>query len=203
MKPQKRKTKKKKHGNSLTSPSHTESTPMADEIPSDIDRFGLPRRALPTQPPPPLSRLSLNGNASVLLSMADINSRMMTHSPHSSKSNDAIYSQDISTITASTRTASSHHFNIDELYVKSQPMMTRRNMGKRAIVRANVCLCVRLPGLSVGVTAHSWANRIAHTHAHSVHPPHHISMNPRLEFRLCITQLHYYCRLFYESFSLN
>lgn len=43
-------------------------------------------------------------------------------------------------------------------------MMTRRNMGKRAIVRANVCM--RLPVLSVGVTAHSSA--IApHTNTHT------------------------------------
>lgn len=125
MKPQKRKKKQQQQ----------QTTTMAAEIPSDIDRFGLARRALPTQPPPPLSRLSLNGNASVLLSMADINSRMMAHSPHSSKSNDAIHSQDNSFITSSTRAASSHHFNIDELYVKSQPMI-RRNMGKQGSERA-------------------------------------------------------------------
>lgn len=135
MKPQKRRnewTKKKNTQKWLPRLPHIEPTTMASEIPSDIDRFGVSRRALPTQPPPPLSRLSINGNASVLLSMADINSRMMTHSQHSSKSNDAIYSQDISTITTSTRATSSHHFNIDELYVKSQPPMIRRNMGKRA-----------------------------------------------------------------------
>lgn len=127
---QTKKTKQKKNGL-----PHTESTTMATENPIDLDPFGLQRRTLPIQPPPPLTRLSLNGNASVLLSMADINSRMMTHSPHSSKSNDAIYSQDISTITTSRRATSTHHFNIDELYIKNQPMI-RRNMGKRGIIVA-------------------------------------------------------------------
>lgn len=178
--------------------THTRMTSLEEsletEIPSDIDRFGLPRHTLPAQPSPPMSRLSLNGNASILPSSTNINSPAMTHSPHSSKSNDdAIDSQDISTIATmmgGVHSAFQHHqhhhhhhrhhhhshFNIDELYVKSQPMM-QRNMGKR-----------------------SSPQKHTHTHTHTItlkhtHPFCHTFnvVSPACENTICVCV---FCRVF-------
>lgn len=60
-------------------------------------------------------RLSLNGTASISVQ----NSQSIRISPQSSKSHDAIYSQDISTITSYDRQQSQYHYNIDEYCVTS------------------------------------------------------------------------------------
>lgn len=81
----------------------------------------------------PTSRLSLNGNSLTLAVTNDVNSMQMMprNSLHSSKSNDAIHSHGLATITSNRAL---QHFNIDEYYVTNDESINV--MGK---IRTTLC----------------------------------------------------------------
>lgn len=104
----------------LTSASTT--TELSTSVENSFCLTSIPSTAMPS------SRLSLNGNA-LGLAVTKVNTQMMRHSLHSSKSNDAIHSHDLSTITSNRAL---QHFNIDEYYVPNDEcnnvMGKQRNM---------------------------------------------------------------------------
>lgn len=99
----------------------TQSASPTTELSTSIDNsFGL--LTMPSTMAMPSSRLSLNGNALALSAMRTNLQMMPRNSLHSSKSNDAIHSHDLATITSNRRAL--QHFNIDEYYVPNDERTT-------------------------------------------------------------------------------